>query len=281
MTVPTSTLFSQSDERPLVVREGMDAGAALQAIHAWAESFGALQPYQADCLATPLLDVGKLAEHVKKLMRRDMLLTSNCSGLSLVLAGLAIPIKICGVELPHAITFEALTSRDAHISLRLELKPTLDARDADMLHMLAPALAVFMLEHNAPSGTPACLAELPEATKMPVVPPAMLDAARQLPSKGYNDDKHIGEVLVAARRALQQVMCHVPSLDYLKLRGATLEQWLGIATHTLGDISAMEEEVHSKVAQMKRALEETADEMVGMLRSCRARFINTVARGGM
>lgn len=207
-------------------------------------------------------------------------MVTRCSGLSLVLSGLAIPIKISGVELPCTITFLAHTSRGMHAEFRLELKGGLDARDADMLHMLAPALAVFMRERGAQSGSPACLAALGGGTKVPVVPRAMLEAARQLPHKAFNADKHVGEVLVAARRAMRETGCRVPTLEYVKLRGASLEQWLGIAAPTLGSIAAMEQEVHDKVVRMKRALEETTEEVFEMLRASRMRFMNAVARGG-
>lgn len=209
-----------------------------------------------------------------------MLLMSKYSGLSLVLTGLAIPIKVCGVELPHTVTFLAHTSQGMHASLRLELNATLDARDVDMLHMLAPALAVFMREHAAQSGSPACLAALGEATKVPVVPPAMLEAARQLPHKNFNADTHVGEVVVAARRALRETGYRVPNLEYVKLRGTSLEQWLSVSEVSIRSIAAMEEEMQGEVRRMKRMIDESFDQMVGRTKISRMQLLNSIARGG-
>lgn len=68
MTTPAPSLFAT--ENPPAVSEGMEAEAALQAIHAWTHTFDALEPYQCDYnAASHMLDVGKLVDDVNKLLK--------------------------------------------------------------------------------------------------------------------------------------------------------------------------------------------------------------------
>lgn len=68
MAAPTKSLFSVDTPPP--ISEGMAVDAALQGIHAWAHTFESLEAYQRDYQApSSSLDVGKLVEDVKKLLR--------------------------------------------------------------------------------------------------------------------------------------------------------------------------------------------------------------------
>lgn len=210
-----------------------------------------------------------------------MCLQSAVGGLTLVLAGLLVPIEVTGTRLAEGgtkltIDFLVVGAAPKPLSMSVAMDATLplEARDANLLLALAPALAVFLREH----GTHDMAAPLGKAARAPVVPEPMLCAARSVSKK----DACIGDVLVRARRAMQQAGHRVPNLGFLKLGGCTLEAWLDLHANYMERAAMVEERLAETARAMKRKIEEVDADMKAMvdcLHQTRRHFMLCVAHG--
>lgn len=185
-----------------------------------------------------------------------MKLTSKFQGLSTVLMGLAIPVRVLALKPPGTIEFEALTTRGMRVPLRLSVAAAPSSLDVSMMHMLAPALAVFLRGNGVRVVADADLASLQASARAPVLPDVLRAAAVGTPYGEHNRETCVGEALVSARRALRAVGCRVPSLAHISLSGMSLEKWLDCYVLDLESTTTKARQILEELERQERMQDE-------------------------
>lgn len=268
MVNTTSTLYHCGTAD---ISADMSPMQALRAIVGWASGItdiaARVETVPIASAEEPGTDPDRIASDIVKTMRRDMKLKGKLGGLSLVLLGLVVPVEVYGIapdtDKGYAIKFLAKSSPPTELRMSVTLAARLDARAADMLHSLAPALAAFLLSHGLRAADD--LKDdmrLPRTGARPRIPQGMLDAATSVPLEQLNSDVHIAECVAKARRSLRATGYRVPALGHVSLTDVTLEHWLDTHVSALDRLAALHDQMTAAAQAVQDALQQYTRAMV-------------------
>lgn len=260
---PPERSLHTAGERP-ELSAGTPTDQAFAALAAWLHGL-----HDADGLVIPkppgltTADAGETIAGIVGLLRRDMMLKTDSSptGPTLVVMGLLVPVEVCalhrttlGGEAAWRIEFLAQGPL-GEVRLKTAVRDVLSELECDLVYALGPALAAFLRSHGVTTRQQLAAADGQQLARptghRPLVPhrvlaPALPDAA----------GVHVGRRLVEARAALLACGYHVPSLGYVPLQDASLEDWLRLTMRGVDAVKRKLEEVDELMARLTAAVQE-------------------------